>query len=71
MKINKCVPVFLLFLNLIACKKEDNAVTKPVEFKETTYKTLGTFDDTGKPNYLTSKDQVSSELLAFLSDTLP
>lgn len=59
---------FLLFIT--ACKK-DQPVTRVVEFKETTYQTLGTFTDAGKPNYLLPKDEVSPNLLSFVREKLP
>ncbi len=47
------LPSFLiLVVSLFACEKEDKSVTKPVEFTENTYQTLGTFDNSGKPIYL-------------------
>ena len=61
----------LLVLSLCACEKEDKSVTKPVEFTGTTYETLGTFDNSGKPNYLVTKDVISADLLAFAAQSLP
>ncbi len=66
------LPSFLiLVVSLFACEKEDKAVTKPVEFTETTYQTLGTFDNSGKPNYLVTKDAISSDLASFVRTTFP
>ena len=55
---------------LIACKK-DKPVTRVVEFTSTTYQTLGTYDSSGKPDYLLTTDTISSALLSFINNTLP
>lgn len=69
MKPAKFLIITLLGVSLASCKKEIKPVTVPVEFKETTYQSLGTFDGTGKPNYLVIKDVISSEMLDFVSQT--
>ena len=64
--------LFIFLLTLCACeKKTDEPVTRPVEFNETTYEPLGTYDDVGKPNYLLAKDPISSELISFINSSLP
>lgn len=62
--------VFFILLSFSSCKKDKRA-TKPVEFNSTSYSSLGTYDASGKPNYLTTSDVVSSGLLSFLNSTLP
>lgn len=62
--------VFVIMLSFASCDK-DKPKTKPVEFTSTTYSTLGTFDASGKPNYLTTPDVISTDLLAFIRNTLP
>ena len=57
--------VFVMLLSFASCDK-DKPKTKPVEFTSTTYSTLGTFDASGKPNYLTTPDVISTDLLAFI-----
>lgn len=64
------------FITLASCHKdppESTAapVTRPVEFTETAYEPMGSFDDQGKPNYLVTKDVVSTNLLSFVSTTIP
>jgi hypothetical protein len=54
-----------------ACKKEPNGGTTPVTFNATTYATLGTTDDMGRPTYLVDKDVVSSSLYNFVTGQLP
>jgi hypothetical protein len=71
MKTKLYIPICLILLIFNACKKEEKSVTQPVEFTETTYQNLGTFDDQGKPNYLLPKDPISSDLLYFISQNLP
>ena len=61
----------MLSVSFAACKKSEEEVTRPVEFPETTYQTLGTFDNSGKPNYLLPKDGISADLASFVSTTLP
>ena len=63
-------PLFIILLMLVACKKE-KAVTRVVEFTSTTYKTLGTYDASGKPDYLLPRDTISSTLLSFIDSILP
>ena len=69
----KYTSLLLGIVLLSACHKNkaDEPVTKPVEFKETSYENLGTFDSTGKPGYLLQPDPISSELLAYVNNTLP
>ncbi len=61
MKHRTYLPLFIIVLMLFACKKDKSG---------TTYKTLGTYDILGKPNYLL-KDSISSSLLSFVKNTLP
>ena len=56
-----------ILLTLNACKK-DSASKSP--FTETTYTTLGTYDNTGKPSGLLH-DVISDSLAAFIATTLP
>lgn len=71
MKSIKYTSLFIILLALNACKK-DTPKSKPVVFTSTTYETLGTYDATGRPNYLVVPgDSVSAALLAFISKTLP
>ena len=71
MKALKLSSVLVLVLSLCACEKEDKSVTKPVEFTETTYQNLGTFDNNGRPNYLLPKDAISPNLDTYIDNTLP
>jgi hypothetical protein len=71
MKTINYLSLFISFIMLASCKKVDKAVTKPVSFTGTTYETLGTFDDFGKPNYLLTKDAISSDMLSFINNLLP
>lgn len=71
MKIKNFTPLFIILLMLIGCKKEVKPVTRVVEFTSTTYKTLGTYDSSGKPDYLLPRDTISSALLSFINNTLP
>src|SRR3954470_22533117 len=71
MKLKNSASLFLILTTLVfgACKKE--AVTKPVEFPNTTYQALGTFDSAGTPNYLiTPRDVVSPAMQNFINTTL-
>lgn len=72
MKFPKLYPILLLsvFLIVFSCKKKD-PVTKEVKFTSTTYKSLGSFDSNGKPDYLTNPDAYSPELMTFIQNTLP
>lgn len=64
------IPFLLSVLLLIAaCQKEP--LTKPVSFPNTEYKVLARYDSTtGLPTNL-EKESVSSDLLAFIKQTLP
>jgi len=69
----KILPLILLSL-LFSCAKNKPtppAVTVPVKFTGTTYKTLGPYDDNGKPLNLQTPDVVSDSLLNFLHMMLP
>ena len=64
--------LFIFLLTVSACeKKTDEPLTRPVEFPETTYEPLGTYDDLGKPNYLSTPDPISNELRSYINSTLP
>ena len=69
------LPVLLvLFLSFTACKKDKDPVnggTTPVEFNNTEYSYMGTYDDTGKPNYLVGRDAISPDLSSFIASKLP
>lgn len=68
----KLTPLFIALLMLGACKKTQVIPgSVPVKFTSTTYATLGTYDATGKPSYLTTPDVISANLLSFLNSTLP
>ena len=59
-------------LTFTACKKGPvNGGFTPVDFTTTKYSYLGTYDNTGRPNYLVEKDVVSSSLLSFANEQLP
>jgi hypothetical protein len=73
MRLNKSFALATLILVTFSCQKtnKDESVTRPVEFTETSYQTMGTFDNFGKPNYLVTKDAISSELQSFINTNLP
>jgi len=63
--------LFTILATLGACKKPQVLPgSVPVKFTATTYQTLGTYDNSGKPSYLTTKDVISSDLLSFINNTL-
>jgi hypothetical protein len=68
MKTKNYVLLSITLLTFGACKKDP--VTKPVKFTSTSYETLSTFDNTGKPNNLL-KDTISTSMLQFIDATLP
>lgn len=70
MKTTKYTPLCIIFLMLVSCKKEE-PVTRVVEFNSTSYQALGTYDSSGKPDYLLTRDSISSTLLSFVKTTLP
>jgi hypothetical protein len=69
MKTKNCLALFIILFTLNSCKKA--VVTREVEFTSTQYQLLGTYDSTGKPDYLTSSDTISPSLLSFIDSTLP
>lgn len=65
----KHIPLFIVLFIAFGCQKD--VVTKPVEFKETTYENLGTFDSNGVPDYLvTPRDVVTTEMQDYIKNTL-
>jgi hypothetical protein len=60
--------LFAIIFLIAACKKDP--VTIPVEFTSTTYKALGTYDSSGTPSYLLSRDVISANMQTFISNTL-
>jgi hypothetical protein len=72
MKTNRAFVAAVLLIAIACTKPHDSEpVTRPVEFTETTYQTLGTFDEFGKPNYLAPRDVITSDLLSFINTNLP
>lgn len=68
----KLTPLFIALLFLGACKKSTTApASVPVQFTSTSYSYLGSYDNTGKPAYLTTKDVISTNLSTYLTTTLP
>jgi hypothetical protein len=63
------LPLFIVVLIFVACKKEITGTT-PVEFTDTIYDSLGDYDASGKPNYLVTRDVISPNLLSFASNSL-
>jgi hypothetical protein len=70
MKIKTDIIFSILLYLLSACQKEvgfpDNG-----DSSSTSYQTLGTYDSTGKPNYLLPKDNISSGMITYVKSTLP
>jgi hypothetical protein len=62
--------VLAIFVMLTSCKK-DIVTTREVDFTSTQYEFLGTYDSTGKPDYLVAPDTISAGLLSFISTNLP
>ncbi len=73
MKSLTCTSLFIIGIVMLisSCKKESAAVTKTVEFTTTSYDTLSTCDNLGKPDNLLTADAISSPLLTFIDNTLP
>ena len=69
MKIKKYTPLLALLLLVGACKKED-VLSRPVDFSASSYLSLGSFDSTGKPDYLLPKDIISSDMLTYIRSLL-
>jgi len=69
MKTKNCLTLLFIFVGFISCKKA--VVTRDVHFTSTSYQILGTYDSSGKPDYLTTSDAISSSLLSFIDTTLP
>lgn len=69
MKMNTLMPLFILLLIVGACKKDP--VTERVEFTETSYKTLGTYDTSGRPGNLLPKDTISPDMKSYINTILP
>jgi len=71
MNLLKLAPALFLVI-LFSCKKDEEPKSIPVEFTSTTYKTLGSYDTSGKPSYLVSpRDTVSQSLMTYITSTLP
>jgi len=69
-KLIKYIVGLIVPIMFLSCKKEE-PVTRVVEFKTTSYATLGTYDTTGKPSYLLTRDDISTALFGFIRATLP
>jgi Domain of unknown function (DUF4114) len=69
MKTKNCLTLVFIFVGFISCKKA--VVTRDVHFTSTSYQILGTYDSSGKPDYLTTSDAISPSLLSFIDTTLP
>jgi hypothetical protein len=66
--------IVVLATVLCSCQKElsfEANETAPPQSIETKYLTLGTWDESGRPNYLQPRDVVSNGLTSFIQNTLP
>jgi hypothetical protein len=70
MKMKTCTLLSVIAFSLIACTKEAPPVTTPVKFTSTTYEVLGTWDTTGKPDYLLPMDTISAGIKETIKNTL-
>lgn len=70
MNVKNCITWLIAPILFVSCKK-DVSVTRVVEFNTTSYVALGSYDASGKPSYLLTKDVISPALLNFISSTLP
>jgi hypothetical protein len=70
MKKKSSILILVSLLLIIGCRKKTNPPTSPVSFTGTVYKTIGTTDNSGKPNNMAS-DVISNNLSSFLANTLP
>ena len=68
MKMKKYTPLVIALLVLVACKKEP--VTVPVEFPETTYQPLASYDSAGVPSNLLPRDTVTTAMKQYIETTL-
>ncbi|MEO8721849.1 MAG: DUF4114 domain-containing protein [Ginsengibacter sp.] len=66
--IKNTASLILMLCLLNACKKDP--VTKPVNFTTTSYQSLNTFDDVGKPSNLL-KDTIPAGMINFIDSILP
>jgi hypothetical protein len=71
MKTRLYLSTLAILLVIGGCKKKVDPVTVPVDFSATSYQTLGTYDQSGRPNYLAGKDVISTDLLSYINTTLP
>ena len=62
------LPIIGFVVMMASCRKDP--VTKPVEFKSTTYNNLASYDLNGKPDNLLH-ESISSDLLYFIDTLLP
>jgi hypothetical protein len=69
MKIKIYTALLVLILMVGACKKED-VLSKPVDYSAASYQTLGTYDSTGKPDYLLPKDKVTTDMMSYIRSIL-
>ena len=69
MKTGNYPPLLFILLILFSCKK-DEPKTRVVEFKSTTYQSLGTYNTLGLPDFLLPPDTISSDLHSFIRSTL-
>jgi hypothetical protein len=70
MKMKTYTILSIALFTLLACTKDATPVTVPVKFTSTTYETLGTWDTSGKPNYLLTMDTISAGVQATIKNTL-
>ena len=68
MKAKKYLYLCIIIILLNACKKDP--VTKPVQFKSTTYQNLQPYSSLGEPDNLL-KDTISDSMISFINNFLP
>ena len=58
--------LFFIFFAFYGCKKNKN----DAKFQTTTYQNLGSFDASGEPGYLATKDTISPALMTYVNSIL-
>jgi hypothetical protein len=66
----KYIHLLVIIILLTSCKKDKGPGSVPVYFTSTTYQTLGTYNASGKPNYLLPPDPVSANMQTFINSIL-
>lgn len=67
----KSISLIIILIVATSCEKSIAPLTEPVYFTTTEYQNLSSYDSTGTPTKLETRENISSNTMTYLKSTLP